>query len=110
MLRPLDPIRVQPAGFANKTVHGLGINDFRPNRPCLIVEVLATQTEFLEPPGYYIMINCTSTFCTRIVFTCFCSAMALFKLIKPEFGGARGVMVIVVGNGHGDTSSNPGRD
>ena len=24
--------------------------------------------------------------------------------------GARGVMVIVVGNGHGDTSSNPGRD
>ena len=26
------------------------------------------------------------------------------------FGGARGVMVIVVGNGHGDTSSNPGRD
>ena len=26
------------------------------------------------------------------------------------FGGARGVMVINVGNGHGDTSSNPGRD
>ena len=25
-------------------------------------------------------------------------------------GGARGVMVIVVGNGHGDTGSNPGRD
>ena len=25
-------------------------------------------------------------------------------------GGARGVMVIVVGNGHSDTSSNPGRD
>ena len=24
------------------------------------------------------------------------------------FGGARGVMVIVAGNGHGDTSSNPG--
>ena len=24
--------------------------------------------------------------------------------------GARGVMVIVIGNGHGDTSSNPGRD
>ena len=23
---------------------------------------------------------------------------------------ARGVMIIVVGNGHGDTSSNPGRD
>ena len=25
-------------------------------------------------------------------------------------GGALGVMVIVVGNGHGDTSSNPGQD
>ena len=25
-------------------------------------------------------------------------------------GGARGVMVIVVGNGHGDSSSNPRRD
>ena len=25
-------------------------------------------------------------------------------------GGARGVIVIVVGNGHGDMSSNPGRD
>ena len=25
-------------------------------------------------------------------------------------GGARGVMVIFVGNGHDDTSSNPGRD
>ena len=25
-------------------------------------------------------------------------------------GGARGVMVTVLGNGHGDTSSNPGRD
>ena len=27
-----------------------------------------------------------------------------------RYGGALGVMVIVVGNGHGDTSSNPGRD
>ena len=26
------------------------------------------------------------------------------------FRGSRGVKVIVVGNGHGDTSSNPGRD
>ena len=30
--------------------------------------------------------------------------------IPFNIGGARGVMVIVVGNGHGDTSSNPGRD
>ena len=27
-----------------------------------------------------------------------------------KLGSARGVMVIVVGNEHGDTSSNPGRD
>ena len=26
------------------------------------------------------------------------------------FGGTCGVMVIIVGNGHGDTSSNPGLD
>ena len=31
-------------------------------------------------------------------------------MYKNIHGGARGVMVIVVGNGHGDTSSNPGRD
>ena len=30
--------------------------------------------------------------------------------ITGIFGGARGVMVIIVGNGPGDTSSNPGRD
>ena len=32
------------------------------------------------------------------------------KLIWCLRRGARDVMVIVVGNGHGDTSSNPGRD
>ena len=31
-------------------------------------------------------------------------------LKKKYFGGARGVIVIVVGNEHGDTSSNTGRD
>ena len=31
-------------------------------------------------------------------------------LLHICIGGARGVMVIVVGTGHGDTSSNPGRD
>ena len=34
----------------------------------------------------------------------------LFLKIVTVTGGVRGVMVIVVGNGHGDTSSNPGRD
>ena len=32
------------------------------------------------------------------------------KVMKVHLGGARGVMVIVAGIGHGDTSSNPGRD
>ena len=32
------------------------------------------------------------------------------KSLPDNAGGARGVVVIVVGNGHGDTSSNPGRD
>ena len=35
--------------------------------------------------------------------------LTLNKLIKDKIG-ARGVMVIVVGNGHGDMSLNPGRD
>ena len=34
----------------------------------------------------------------------------LGTITKGLLGGARGVMVIVVGNGHGDTGSNPGRD
>ena len=34
----------------------------------------------------------------------------LWRGMKYLFRGARGVIVIVVGNEHGDTSSNPGRD
>ena len=36
----------------------------------------------------------------------------LFFCVVPVLGagGARGVMVSIVGNGHGNTSSNPGRD
>ena len=34
--------------------------------------------------------------------------MNIYKIFK--FGGARGVMVIFAGYGHGDTSSNPGWD
>ena len=30
--------------------------------------------------------------------------------LSGKSGGARGVMVIIVRNGHGETSSNPGRD
>ena len=34
----------------------------------------------------------------------------LYNTINRVLEGAHGVMVIVVENGHGDTSSNPGRD
>ena len=34
----------------------------------------------------------------------------LCKQYERPILGARGVMVIVVRNGHGDTSSNPGRE
>ena len=30
--------------------------------------------------------------------------------MERPYGGACGVMVIVAGNGHGDTGSNPGQD
>ena len=33
-----------------------------------------------------------------------------FMTYQQSNGGARGVMVIAVGNGHGDLSSKPGRD
>ena len=38
--------------------------------------------------------------------------MKLFRIahLSVFVGGVRVVMVIIVGNGHGDTSSNPGRD
>ena len=34
----------------------------------------------------------------------------IIPIVIGALGGACGVMVIVVGNGHGDTSSNPERD
>ena len=34
----------------------------------------------------------------------------LYKYPSTRAGGARGIMVIVIGNGPGDTSSNPGRN
>ena len=34
----------------------------------------------------------------------------MLRSFSTNIKAARGVMVIVLGNGHGDTSSNPGRD
>ena len=45
-----------------------------------------------------------SRFCSRQHVVFLCSYRQAFAIY------ARGVVVIVVGNGYGDTSSNPGRD
>ena len=42
--------------------------------------------------------------------TVLCYIRALVGRMINNRGSARGVMVFVVGNEHGDTSSNPGRD
>ena len=39
-----------------------------------------------------------------------CTKMVVIIIIIIKIGGARDVMVNVGGNGHCDTSSNPGRD
>ena len=41
---------------------------------------------------------------------CISHSINTFEYFIAEKGGAHGVMVIVIGNGHGDMSSNPGRN
>ena len=58
------------------------------------------------------------TFNISTLFFLICPAEIGVRLIHglfwfygiSTFGGTHGVIVIVVGNGHGDSSSNPGRD
>ena len=38
------------------------------------------------------------------------TGLSKYEKKYSAFGGARSLMVIVVGNRHGDMSSNPGRD
>ena len=45
----------------------------------------------------------------KIQFAIFINKKCSVSAIELIYLGARGVMVIVVGNGHGDTSSNPRR-
>ena len=54
------------------------------------------------------MLYNSKLFVSRII-TCSNNCLLRIIIISNQ-GGARGVMVIVVGNGHGDTSSNPRRD
>ena len=49
---------------------------------CLIINVLATETKFLEPSDYCTLINCAFIFSTKNVFGCFHSFMIQFKHVK----------------------------
>ena len=60
--------------------HGLGINDFRPTWPFLIVEVFSTQVNILEPFGYFDVINYIFTFHAINVFGCFRGAIVQFEI------------------------------
>ena len=62
--------------------HSLEIHAFRFTWLCLIVEVLATQANFLQASGYCSMVNRDFTFRTTNIFGCFCGVMAQFKLVK----------------------------
>ena len=48
--------------------------------------------------------------CARYLLTLLESLWLCLGVMITVVGGARSVMVIVVGNGHGDTSSNPELD
>ena len=66
--------------------HGFRMHCLKPIRPCLIVEVQATQAKFLQPFGLCTVINCTViTFHTTNVFSCFRDVMAQFELVKHKF-------------------------
>ena len=50
--------------------------------------------------------------CKRVLLSPYMFITCLDYILQTsiENGGARGVMVIIVGNGHSDPSSNPGQD
>ena len=52
------------------------------------------------------LLLCLSSFFVQ----CYKFELIYYDATVYLLGGAHGVMVIIIGNGHGDTSSNPGRD
>ena len=62
------------------------------------------QSVYSTAPAYWARIMFKEAYCATEVWE------KTHERISNAKKGARGVMVIVVGNGHGDTSSNPGRD
>ena len=65
--------------------YDLEIHTFRPIWLYLFIEVLATQSKFLEPSGYCTVINSTFSFHTTITFGYFHSIIVQFELVKCEF-------------------------
>ena len=65
--------------------HNLWIHGFRVTWPCLIIEVLATLSKFLELSVYCTTINLCFTFHIKKSFCCFGSIMAQFEFIKHKF-------------------------
>ena len=53
---------------------------------------------------------CAGVLESPVGWGCKIHQLYLFRGVGLGVGGAYGVMVIVIGNGHGDTSSNLGRD
>ena len=65
----------EPTWYSSNVTHqvclwkqSLGIHSFRPTWLCLIIEVLETWPNFLQPFGYCILINCTFIFHTTNMF------------------------------------------
>ena len=71
----------------------------------IYIEVNLSSPKLLQKYFYIIF---SSNLPTRLKLRCLIKWFYSYYTIN--FGGARGVMVIVAGYGHGDTSSNPGPD
>ena len=57
-----------------------------------------------------VLVDPTIILCLNAIKSCPYITIVVVNIIDDIYGGARGVMVIVAGYGHGDTSSNPGPD
>ena len=88
-----------------------------------VVVFLLTLCDSKSRQTFWTLLSISTDFYSNLVWTD--SSLPLISISRIVFsrimktatkgshyhcGGARGVMVIVVGNGHDDTSSNPGRD
>ena len=57
--------------------HSFWIHSFRPTRHYLILKIFATQVKFLEPFGYFSVINCTF----HLSHKCFCLLLQCYSSV-----------------------------